>query len=266
LLRRILHNLIANAFRYASPGKVLLGCRRFNQCVSIEVIDTGPGIALEKQHLVFEQFTQLNTINANSSKGLGLGLSIAKSFSQLLEQPLSLRSSLNKGCNFSIRVPTTEKQTQPSEQLAQNIINLQGVTVLCLENDPNLLAALVALLESWQCKILACDNTQKALSYYREYNDDIDIMLMDYQLSESTTGLEFMLQISKASSHGIPGVLLTAAADTDLPYRVEEAGFSFMKKPMKPAALRALISAILTQKMQQNYSLLEENDDEPISN
>jgi DNA-binding response OmpR family regulator len=163
-------------------------------------------------------------------------------------------------------VPTTEKQTQPSEQLAQNIINLQGVTVLCLENDPNLLAALVALLESWQCKILACDNTQKALSYYREYNDDIDIMLMDYQLSESTTGLEFMLQISKASSHGIPGVLLTAAADTDLPYRVEEAGFSFMKKPMKPAALRALISAILTQKMQQNYSLLEENDDEPISN
>ena len=266
LLRRILHNLIANAFRHASPGKVVVGCRRHQELISIEVIDNGPGIPLDKQLLVFEQFTQLNS---NNSRGLGLGLNIAKSFSQLLEHPFSLRSVPGKGCNFAIKIATAKALnsntlTTHQDLSANSIISLQGVTVLCVENDPNLLAAMVALLESWKCRPLACDNSTQAFSYFQDYNDEIDIMLMDYQLSESTSGLDLMQEISSASNYGISGVLITATTDKELPNRVAKAGFSFMRKPMKPAALRALISAILTQKMQQDYSLLE-NEDEPTS-
>jgi len=266
LLRRILHNLIANAFRYASPGRVLLGCRRLENSVSIEVLDNGPGIAADKQLLVFEQFTQLATHQPNSSKGLGLGLNIAKGFSQLLNHPLSLRSGTGRGCNFSIQVPVTEPQESAVESISNRVISLQGVTVLCIENDPNVLAAMVALLQAWQCQVLACDNSTAALQYYAQYNDDIDIMLMDYQLSEDKTGLELMTEINFASSYGIPGVLITATTDPNLPAAVADAGFSFMKKPMKPAILRALISALLTEKLQQDYSLLATKVDDPTSN
>ncbi|MFT5707135.1 MAG: signal transduction histidine kinase, partial [Oceanospirillaceae bacterium] len=266
LLRRILHNLIANAFRYASPGKVLLGCRRINNKLSIQVIDNGPGIAADKQALVFEQFTQLDKQNVHASKGLGLGLNIAKSFSQLLELPLALRSEVSKGCNFSIVVPTSTKQLQKSVRQSNNVISLQGVTVLCVENDPNLLTAMVALLETWQCKVLACDTALKAYQYFSDYNDEIDIMLMDYQLSEDESGLTLMTELNATSSYGIPGVLITATTDVDLPARAALAGFEFMRKPMKPATLRALMSSILMQKMQRDYSLLDENEELPTSN
>jgi Na+/proline symporter/signal transduction histidine kinase len=257
LLRRILHNLIANAFRYASPGKVLLGCRRHADNLSVQIIDNGPGIAKDKQALVFEQFTQLNHNNGNSSKGLGLGLNIAKSFSNLLNHPLSLRSVVNKGCNFSVALPIREREESTPQADPVKAINLQGVTVLCVENDPHLLAAMIALLDTWQCRVLGCDNSQSAMQYYQEYNDEIDIMLMDYQLSEEISGLCLMQQISDQSTYGIPGVLITATADKELPTMVETAGFSFMRKPMKPVLLKELISSILTQKMQQDYSLLD---------
>ncbi|MEH6442420.1 MAG: PAS domain-containing hybrid sensor histidine kinase/response regulator [Oceanospirillaceae bacterium] len=265
LLRRVLHNLIANAFRYASPGKVLLGCRHVSNTLSIQVIDNGPGIAADKQTLVFEQFTQLDKQNVHASKGLGLGLNIAKSFSQLLEHRLALHSEVSKGCNFSIAVPISIKQLQKSVKPSNNVISLQGVTVLCVENDPNLLAAMVALLETWQCKVLACDNAAKAYQYFSDYNDEIDIMLMDYQLSDDESGLTLMTELNATSSYGIPGVLITATTDVDLPARAVLAGFEFMRKPMKPATLRALMSSILMQKMQRDYSLLDENEEFPTS-
>ena len=264
LLRRILQNFIANAFRYASPGKVLLGCRRINNEISIQVIDNGPGIAAEKQRIVFDQFTQLKT-NKNKGLGLGLGLNIAQSFAQLLGHPLSLRSIPGRGSNFSIEVPVTiTGQLEPASTVSK-VISLQGITVLCIENDPQLLKAMVALLTSWQCRVLACDNSQKAQHYYTEYNDEIDIMLVDYQLSEEKSGLDFMIEISQISSYGIPGILITATTDKDVKEQTQAAGFSFLRKPMKPAVLRALISSLLTQKMQRDYSLLVENEAEPTS-
>jgi len=266
LLRRILQNFIANAFRYASPGKVLLGVRRLKQQISIEVLDNGPGIAIEKQRMVFEQFTQLKSDNANTSKGLGLGLNIAQSFALLLGHPLSLRSTPAKGSNFSIAVPTTVSEEKEPISVVNKAISLQGITVLCIENDPNLLEAMIALLNSWQCRVLACDNSRQAYQYYEQYNDEIDIMLMDYQLSEAKTGLDFMIEVSEASSYGIPGILITATTERGVRSKTQDAGFSYMRKPMKPAALRALISAILTQKMQHDYSLLVENEEESAPN
>ena len=104
LLRRIIQNLVGNAFRYASPGKVLLGARVFNNQVIIQILDNGPGIPLEKQVLVFEQFTQLETPTSQSCRGLGLGLNITQSLVQLLGHSLSLQSREMQGCKFSIAV------------------------------------------------------------------------------------------------------------------------------------------------------------------
>ena len=104
MLRRILQNLIGNAFRYACSGKVLLGARVVGSSVNIQVLDNGPGIPKDKQQLVFEQFTQLNTSSRQSTQGLGLGLNITKSLAQLLDHTLQLKSKEDQGCKFSLLV------------------------------------------------------------------------------------------------------------------------------------------------------------------
>ena len=106
LLRRILQNLITNAFRYASPGRVVVACKAIDEQLKIQVVDNGPGIPIDKQKLVFEQFTQLQDNKA--SNGLGLGLNITRSLAQILGHTLSLESEPNQGCNFSVMVPTSE--------------------------------------------------------------------------------------------------------------------------------------------------------------
>jgi signal transduction histidine kinase len=105
LLERILQNLLSNAIRYTSTGKVLLGCRRQRSNLRIEVWDTGPGIP-EKQHsMIFEDFYQLNNPARDWHKGLGLGLAIVDRGARLLGHRVEVRSTVGKGSVFSIKIP-----------------------------------------------------------------------------------------------------------------------------------------------------------------
>ncbi|MFT4924261.1 MAG: Na+/proline symporter/signal transduction histidine kinase/CheY-like chemotaxis protein [Phenylobacterium sp.] len=259
LLSRILQNLVSNAFRYAAGGKIVLGCRRKQDQLSIEVIDNGPGIAADKQQMVFEQFTQLDTPQAgnNTSKGLGLGLSIAKSFSQLLGHPLALQSSEGRGCRFSITVPTAIKQQVQPQIAAVKPVGLQHVTVLCIDNDPDVLGAMIQLLQAWQCQIFSADSFASAQQVFSQHGDDIDIILADYQLTNQPdaehNGLTLLSALQGDSGITTPGILITATTDGDVKEQTITAGFSYMKKPVKPAALRALISATLAKQLQRNY-------------
>jgi signal transduction histidine kinase len=96
LVERVLRNLVANAIRYTEDGTVLVACRRRGDRVRLEVWDTGPGIRVEDQARIFEEFVQVEgsaPIESQERKGLGLGLAIVKRLAALLEAPLTLRSS-----------------------------------------------------------------------------------------------------------------------------------------------------------------------------
>ena len=163
LLRRIIQNLVGNAFRYASPGKVLLGARVANGQVLIQILDNGPGIPLEKQGVVFEQFTQLDTPNSQSGAGLGLGLNITQSLVHLLGHSLSLQSRETQGCKFSIAVEkATQLRTQPRVAAPVMSMGFKDITVLCIDNDPDVLSGMVELLSAWQCmmQVYLLDNKQ----------------------------------------------------------------------------------------------------------
>ncbi|HET9482505.1 MAG TPA: PAS-domain containing protein, partial [Xanthomonadales bacterium] len=104
LLRRVLGNFLSNAIRYTPRGRVLLGCRRRGDALSIEVWDTGPGIAEADRALIFEEFRRL----ARGGTGLGLGLAIAQRIARLLGHPLALRSEPGRGTMFAVTVPRAE--------------------------------------------------------------------------------------------------------------------------------------------------------------
>ena len=105
LLTSVLRNLIDNAIKYTPSGKVLVGCRSTATSVRIEVYDTGVGIAPEDVERVFEEFQQVGNPERDRAKGLGLGLSIVRRLSLLLDHPLTVRSIPGKGSCFCLTVP-----------------------------------------------------------------------------------------------------------------------------------------------------------------
>jgi signal transduction histidine kinase/CheY-like chemotaxis protein len=253
LLRRILQNLIGNAFRYACSGKVLLGARVVGSSVNIQVLDNGPGIPKDKQQLVFEQFTQLNTSSRQSTQGLGLGLNITKSLAQLLDHTLQLKSKEDQGCKFSLLV---EKAAAGNvRKVKVPIINtgFKDVTVLCIDNDPDVLAGMVALLEAWQCNVLTADSYASAQQVFAEEGERIRILLVDYQLNNNEDGLTLIAQLRESCPYYLPAILITAATENQVDIKAEQADVGFMRKVVKPAALRAMMSAKLAKNLQDNY-------------
>src|SRR5262249_26202474 len=107
LLRRIVHNLVANAVKYTPAGcSVRVGCVPHAGKVEIQVVDPGRGIPPERQAEIWEEFRQLDNPARDPSKGLGLGLSIVRRMALLLEHPITLRSEPGTGTAVSVLVPT----------------------------------------------------------------------------------------------------------------------------------------------------------------
>jgi len=254
LLRRILQNLIGNAFRYASSGKVLLGARIVNKQVSIQVLDNGPGIPLEKQEIVFEQFTQLENNPNHASRGLGLGLNITQSLAQLLGHPLSLKSKEHHGCKFTVTITKAHRQFNIEIEKPVAKIGLKDVTVMCIDNDPDVLNGMIELLGAWHCNVLSADSFEQAKDVFSNHQNDIEILLVDYQLNNNQDGLTLTKQLRETANHFIPAILITATTESDIEERTQKANVGFMRKLVKPAALRAMMSAMLAKKLQDNYS------------
>ncbi len=280
LLARIIQNFLGNAFRYTHTyqgnvqnkvkNKVLLGCRRQGNELAIQIFDNGPGIPKNKQKHVFEQFTQLNQNNSVGSKGLGLGLSIAQSLANILNHKISLKSQVNHGCLFSVNVPLCQKamiQTQ-SQPIAR--MNLQGIGVLCIDNEKTILQGMTDLLSAWQCNIFTAENAQQAREVYAKHEDEIDILLVDYQLTGShqeaylfeneilsddkTNGIALIKQIRLMSQHSLPAILISATTDEKLVSLAQQAEIGYLRKLIKPIALRSLMSSLLTKELEKNYA------------
>jgi len=106
LLERILRNILSNAVRYTKEGRILLGCRRKGDQVSIDVLDTGLGIPEESMDNIFTEFSQLDDPERDRSEGIGLGLAIVKRLCQLLALRVNCQSTVGKGSKFSILLQT----------------------------------------------------------------------------------------------------------------------------------------------------------------
>ena len=246
LLRRILQNLIGNAFRYASPGRVLLGCRRKSGLLSIQLLDNGPGIAMKDQRRVFEQFSQLKD-NNGSSDGLGLGLSICSSLSSLLKHQLTLDSIEGKGCRFSLQLSEATALEPINSPLISVQNDLAGTAVLCIDNNPAILEGMLALMSSWECEVYGASSYASAREQFTQC--DFDILLVDYQLDNGEDGLTLVAELRKMDP-SIPAILITATTEAGITDKAALARVGLLRKLVKPAALRAMMSAQLAERLQ----------------
>lgn len=239
LLRRVLQNLLANAIRYTAIGGVLLGARRRGDEVELQVIDSGPGIALEHRALIFEEFRRLDVGSTEGQKGLGLGLSICDRIARLLKHPLRLASQPGHGSAFSIAVPLCAAPAARAVSPLPVSTELPALHVLCLDNEPGILEAMESLLAGWGL------TTDLALSLRAAQAATVlrrpDLVLADYHLQSDVDGLD---ALSVLCADGTPGALVTADSSAVLAERARALGYQLLRKPVRPAALRALIGQL----------------------
>ncbi len=245
LLRSIIQNLVTNAIRYTSSGRVLVGCRRLGESVRIEVLDTGTGISEDNLKLIFNEFQRIQNPADNEQQGLGLGLAITQRLAEILEHPLKVESQLNQGSRFSIVVPRYYGQvlSLPKNRTWQPMSNLNGISVLYLENSVDSMEAMSALLENWGCEVIKCPTYKQALEQLDASPANIDMILADFRLDDLETGLDF-LNHANTRETSYTTVLVTAEQDLSIKNAARDNGHLFLAKPVEPAALRGILTRL----------------------
>ncbi|KAF1004616.1 MAG: Non-motile and phage-resistance protein [Luteibacter sp.] len=243
LLRRIVANFLSNALRYTRVGGVVVGARRVGANVRVEVWDSGPGIADEQRARIFGEFQRLDRPSPWGEKGLGLGLSICDRLAGILGHSLDLHSRVGHGSCFAITMPRADavaRKRTPS--MARPGGEQLPLTVLCLDNDETILDGMRALLGRWGVDCRTAIDVAAAEAILADTR--VDLILADYHLGEGIDGLAALGQL--ASTRGLmpPAALVTADGSTELKQRARALGYPLLHKPVKPAALRALLVAL----------------------
>ena len=248
LLRRVLQNLVSNAIKYTASGKVLVGVRQRGATLSIQVLDTGPGIPSNKRSIVFKEFQRLES-TAGVVRGLGLGLAIVDRIGKVLDHPIGLRSVPGRGSMFSVELPLAERstvaETDPVQHSAPGRIG--GLKVMCIDNEPDVLNGMSVLLHGWRCDALTAQSGEEARRILIDTGERPDIILADYHL-DGGTGLEAVANLRDIVGVHIPVIVITADPSAEVSREVRGQGYAILRKPLKAAALRALMHQLTWQR------------------
>jgi signal transduction histidine kinase len=246
-LRRILQNLIGNAVRYTMQGRVLVGVRRQGGLIRLEVRDTGPGIAEEDQDAIFREFHRLDA-PASASEGMGLGLAIVERACAALGHPLGLQSEPGRGSCFMVQLARAEPgvealpappRIEPAARPTPDRI------VFLIENEPDLRRALGLMLEKWGMTVLDAANAEEAEALIEEIGILPDVFIVDQQLGEGRSGLDFLREIRARHPH-LPVSLITAGRETGIRRACLDLGAELFLKPLDPRALESWLARLPT--------------------
>lgn len=247
LLRRILQNFLSNAIGNAQNGRVVLGCRRSGPQLRIEVWDNGPGIPADMREAIFEEFRQLDAPGGRK-RGLGLGLAIVRRIGRVLDHPIGLRSWPPKGSVFDVTVPlatTSSLAVKTEETTLRWRGDLVGALVLCIDDDREILDGMSSLLGEWGCEVVAVTDEAAARGALQGRGRKPDVVVFDYHLADAANGLTVYERLQREYDLDVAGILISANRTDDVREQAEAVGVHVLNKPLKPAAMRALLSRVL---------------------
>ena len=234
LLTTMVQNLVSNTLKYASGQPVLIGVRPRGKGLAIVIYDKGRGIAAEHLPDVFKEFYRVRHARDKDVEGLGLGLSIVKRISQLLNLDIQLDSRLGQGTRATIQrlesvAPGTETQRPAPTQS-----RLQGLRVCLVEDDSNVLMATSALLEKWGCEV---ESHSDGLNVTTE----CDIIIADFDLGPRISGSECIAAIREQRGWEVPAMIMTGHEIERIRSTLIHMNISILSKPVRPPELRTTL-------------------------
>jgi histidine kinase len=249
LLRRILQNLISNALRYTDSGGVMIGVRRVGDAslLRIEVRDSGCGIAEHQQALIFEEFQRLDGGKRRDDRGAGLGLAIVQRIARRLAHRITLRSAPGQGSVFALDLQRGDAAAIVPQAAAISDAgsSLRGIAVWCIDDDVRVREATRVLLEGWGCLVTLAGSADEAMSLAQP-GAAPDLLLLDHRLGDGT-GAELMPMLFARWQQRPPVIVISAEREA-ASQAASENGWSFLPKPVRPPALRALMRQALLRK------------------
>src|SRR5579872_5935974 len=305
-LQQVLKNLLSNAFKFTEHGSVRLAVSVATKgwsedhpilsgaasVVAFEVTDSGIGIALDKQRIIFEAFQQADAGTSRKYGGTGLGLAISRELASLLGGEIQLRSTPGQGSIFTLYLPQTyvgpttavatpERKslppaafTQPvnallpdrlSEHIADDRDNLQpdDAILLIVEYDPHYARVLRDLSHDSGFKVLMAARGSDALALAREFHPtavSLDVFLPDML---GWTVLNHLKQ--DPTTRHIPVQMLTL--DEDRHHGLSRGAFSFVTKPTTSEELGSVLSRIkeYAKARRKRLLIVEDNPAEQMS-
>ncbi len=252
-LQQILINLLGNAVKFTQQGEVVLKVIYLGEAcgkpaVQLSVSDTGIGIAPEAQLKLFESFTQADGSTTRRFGGTGLGLTIAKMLSGLMDGDINVTSEPGKGSTFSVTVKLHQPERSQTDQ-GQESKALQGLKVLCVDDNRTNRRILLHQCEGWGMSPVTADSGDQALEMFHQANasnNPFALVILDMDMP-GMDGLELAQKIRALQINAdVPMVLLTSVD------RVAEAKSATaanlngtLRKPVRPDYLRDMILEVL---------------------
>jgi len=302
-LQQVLKNLLSNAFKFTEQGGVRLSVSAslggwsaehpvLNQSptvVAFEVSDTGIGIPLEKQKIIFEAFQQADASTSRKYGGTGLGLAICRELANLLGGEIHLRSSPGAGSAFTLYLPikyagasspvrmlpgsdqvfpSVALQTvpdRPVEQIPDDRLEIEpgDAILLIVEDDPHYARVMVDLARDKGFKVLVAMRGADALDLARQYQPSavsLDVFLPDM------LGWTVLSQLKQNPlTRHIPVQIITL--DEDRQHGLARGAFSFVTKPATTEGLEDALARIkqYTARRRKRLLVVEDNPDEQLS-
>ena len=263
-LQQILKNLLSNAFKFTARGSVMMHLAPAPddpKIIRFSVQDTGIGIPLEKQKLIFEAFQQADGTTSRKYGGTGLGLTISREMARLLGGAIDVKSSVGEGSTFTLYLPVTYAgaeavardesfdavTNQPYVPPLPANASFAGKTVLLVDDDSRNVFAIESLLKARGVEVLLAENGKVALELLQKH-PKVDAILMDTMMPEMD-GLDATRAIRDIPQFAsLPIISLTAKAMKGDREKALAAGASeYITKPVDPERLLAILHVWLSK-------------------
>ena len=159
---------------------------------------------------------------------------------------------------FSITVPHGDPQAMraPERPRAEEWASLEGCSVLVVEDERDIRAAMTILLESWGCKVQAASSGAEAMAFAAEEARTIDVVLADYRLPGGDSGIR-VIEIVREHHPGASAILISGDIAPAVLGEAESSGYKLLHKPIRPARLRALLGNIWRERGGAKRAALE---------
>ena len=252
-LKQILTNLISNAIKFTQEGSVEVSAKIEDGSIEVSVLDTGIGIAKNKQKAVFKEFTQAHSGIEKKFGGTGLGLTIAKKMLRLLDGKITLDSEENKGSIFTITIPAIKSGVEKAVEQALPVLNseydfLQNKRILIVDDDAMQLSLMKEIFANYPVKITTLVDASKVRNLLE--HEQFDLVLSDIQMP-NIDGFELVRIIRNNNNPkiaSIPVIALSGKRNLN-PEDFTSKGFTaFHPKPLKLQELLHLMESIFNGK------------------
>jgi PAS domain S-box-containing protein len=253
-LRQVVTNLVGNAIKFTAQGEVVVSAQVVDSDAStctlrVCVRDTGIGVPLDKQALIFEAFTQADGSTTRRFGGTGLGLSISTRLVQLMGGTLGVESEPGRGSSFYFTARFGLVASLPSTQAPTRGGVLGGCRALIVDDNATNRRIASGLLALWDMKAAVAENTADAealLDRARVAGEPFQVMLLDVQMPDED-GLSFAGRLLREPRFdGLPIIMLTSAGVRGDVERCRDMGVAgYLVKPVGQTDLREALVSVL---------------------